>query len=243
MEENFNIYGIRSIIEAINNNEEIDKIWLLKGLKSTLFDQLFSLIKSQNISYSFVPKEALERFSKKNYQGAVARISPIKILDFENHLDLILEKNKKPIIILLDGITDARNFGAIIRTASATKVDAIVIPSNGNAPINADVVKTSAGGVFKVPITKVSHIKDAVFLLQSNLIEVIALTEKSEQLIYNYDLKKPIAIIMGSEDKGISPGILKLVKKASLPMDEKTNSLNVSVACGAVLYEITRQRL
>lgn len=243
MEKHLNIYGIRSIIEAINKKINIDKVWLLKSQKSALFNHLFSLINNNKIPYSFIPKEGFEKFSKKNFQGAVARISPIKIFDFEKKLEEIIENTKIPLIILLDGITDTRNFGAIIRTAAATKTNTIVVSTNNSAPINDDVIKTSAGGVFKIPISKVDNLKDAIYILKSNNIEVIALTEKADDLIYNYKLNKPLSIILGSEDKGISQGILKIVdKKAKIPMKNIDDSLNVSVACGVTLFEIMRQR-
>ena len=243
MEENINIYGIRSIIEAINNQINIDKVWLLKSQKSTLFNHLFSLINANKISYSFIPKEGFEKFSKKNFQGAVARISSIKIVDFEKKLELILDETKNPLIVLLDGITDTRNFGAIIRTAAATNTDAIVVSTNNSAPINDDVVKTSAGGVFKTTISKVDNLKDAVYLLKANNIDIIAITEKAENLIYDYKLNKPVCILLGSENNGISKGLLKIIdKKAKIPMNKNNDSLNVSVAWGVALYEIIRQR-
>lgn len=243
MKENINIYGIRSIIEAVNNKINIDKVWLLKSQKSNLFNHLFSLIKSKKIPYTFIPKEGFEKFSKKNSQGAVARISPVVVVDFENQLSLILENNTNPLIILLDGITDARNFGAIIRTAAATSSDTVVISTSGSAPINNDVVKTSAGGVFKTTISKVNNLKDAVYLLKANKIDIIALTEKAEKLIYDYKLNKPLAILLGSENNGISQGLLKIIdKRAKLPMNKNNDSLNVSVTCGVALYEIIRQR-
>ncbi len=243
MKEYLNIYGIRSIIEAIDKKINIDKVWLLKSQKSTLFNHLFSLINTNKIAYSFIPKEGFEKFSKKNFQGAVARISPVKIFDFEKKLEEILENKKSPLIILLDGITDTRNFGAIIRTAAATNVDTIVVSTSNSAPINNDVIKTSAGGVFKTPISKVDNLKDAIYLLKSNNIDIIAITEKAKDLIYNYKLNKPVSIILGAEDKGISKGILKIIdNKVKIPMKKTADSLNVSVACGIALYEIIRQR-
>ena len=154
------------------------------------------------------------------------------------------ETKKNPLFLLLDQLSDVRNFGAIIRTAECTGVDGIIIQKSGGAPINGDTVKTSAGAVFNIPICKVDHIKDAMFYLQASDIKVIAATEKTENTIYDIDFKQGCAIIMGSEDRGINPSILKLVDdKAKLPMYGSIASLNVSVACGAFLYEAVRQRL
>jgi 23S rRNA (guanosine2251-2'-O)-methyltransferase len=148
-----------------------------------------------------------------------------------------------PIFLLLDQISDARNFGAIIRTAACTGVSGIIIPSSGAAPVNGDTVKTSAGGVFCVPISKVNHLKDAIFYLQGSGVKIIAATEKATENIFQTDLSGPIAIVMGSEDRGINPSILKVVDaKAKLPVAGTIASLNVSVACGAFLYEAIRQR-
>ena len=168
------IYGIRAILEAISQDRTIDKIWLLKGQQGNLFRSLEKKIHDQGISHSYVPKERLDRFSNQNHQGAVARIAPIQ---FESPEDLI-ERNsgKNATYILLDGITDTRNLGAILRTAAATDVAGIILPQTGSAPVNADTVKTSAGGIFSVPMAKVNHLKDAIYLLQANDIKTVAVS-------------------------------------------------------------------
>ena len=239
------IFGIRAVIEAINSGKTISKVYLQKGLSGHLFSELNTLIKKHNIATSYVPIEKLNRFSKNNnHQGVAAQTSPIDFIDLETLITSTLEKSTTPLFLLLDQVSDVRNFGAIIRTAECTGVDGIIIQKQGNAPISADTVKTSAGAAFKMPICKVDHIKDAVFQLQAEEIQIVAATEKTENLIYNVDLKLPTAIIMGSEDRGINPSILKIVdEKAKLPMLGEIGSLNVSVACGAFLYEVTRQRL
>lgn len=158
-------------------------------------------------------------------------------------IDTVVESGKKPLFLILDQLSDARNFGAIIRTAECTGVDGIIVQKQGSAPVNGDTVKTSAGAVFNVPICKVDHIKDAIFLLQASNIKTIAATEKTENNIYDISLNVGIAIIMGSEDRGVNPSVLKIVdEKAKLPMFGTIGSLNVSVACGAFLYEAMRQR-
>ena len=238
------IFGLRAVIEAINSGKTISKVYLQKGLSGPLFSELNTLIKKHNISNSYVPIEKLNRLTKNNHQGVAAQISPIDFVDLESLIASTLEKNTTPLFLLLDQISDVRNFGAIIRTAECTGVNGIIIQKQGNAPISADTIKTSAGAAFKMPICKVDHIKDAVFQLQAEEIQIVAATEKTDNLIYTIDLTLPTAIIMGSEDRGINPSILKIVDhKAKLPILGEIESLNVSVACGAFLYEATRQRL
>jgi len=243
MQEETQIFGIRAIIEAINSGKTIDKVFLQKGLKGELFGELDSLIRRSQINCSYVPVEKLNRLTKKNHQGAVAQISPIEFYDLENLVLNIIESGKTPLFLLLDQISDVRNFGAIIRTAECTGVNGIVIQKKGGAPVNGDTIKTSAGAVFKMPICKVDHIKDAVFFMQASGIKVIAATEKTDSTLYDISFKEPCAIIMGSEDRGINPSTLKVVdEKAKLPLLGEIESLNVSVACGAFLYEAVRQR-
>jgi 23S rRNA (guanosine2251-2'-O)-methyltransferase len=190
-----------------------------------------------------VPIEKLNRLTKGNHQGIVAFSSPISFHSLEEVVELSLTNKEEPLFLILDQISDVRNFGAIIRTAECTGVNAIIIQKKGGAPITSDTVKTSAGAIFKIPICKVDHIKDAIYYLQASNIEIISATEKTDESIYNLDLKKPIAIIMGSEGKGISKSVLNIVDyKAALPLKGQVNSLNVSVACGAFLYEVVRQR-
>jgi 23S rRNA (guanosine2251-2'-O)-methyltransferase len=239
------IFGLRAIIEAIESGSSINKIYLQKGLRGNLFFELDKLIKSNKIAVSTVPVEKLNRLSKNNnHQGAVAQISPISFFDLEELITATLEKTETPLFLLLDQISDVRNFGAIIRTAECTGVNGIVIQNNGSAPVNAETIKTSAGAAFKVPIAKVNHIKDALFLLQAEGIKTVAATEKTESSIFDVDFKQPMAIIMGSEHRGVNPSILKMVDyKAKLPLLGTIESLNVSVACGAFLYESVRQRM
>ena len=238
------IFGIRSIIEAINSGASINKIYLQKGLRGALFFELDKLIKEKKITTSMVPIEKLNRLSKNNnHQGAVANISPIDFFDLEELLNSVTVKNKNPLFLILDQLSDVRNFGAIIRTAECTGVDGIIIQKNGSAPVNAETIKTSAGAAFKIPICKVDHIKDALYLLKAYDIKSVAATEKTENSIYDLELKEPMAIIMGSEGRGINPSILKMVDyKAKLPLLGEIESLNVSVACGVFLYETIRQR-
>jgi len=238
------VYGIRAIIESVEAEKAINKVYLQKGLSGDLFKKLESLLRKKKINISYVPIERLNRFTQNNHQGAVATISPVDYADFEEVAENILANVKQPLFLLLDQITDVRNFGAIIRTAECTGVNAIIIPKTGSAPINSDTIKTSAGAAFNVPISKVDHLKDAIYYLQASGVQIVAATEKAEKTLYEVGLKKSSAVIMGAEDKGISDSILKLSDyQARLPISGKIGSLNVSVACGVFLYEVLRQRL
>lgn len=243
MNKTTQIYGIRAIIEAINNEEPIDKVFLQKGLKGDLSRELESLVRRKGINSSYVPIEKLNRLTKNNHQGAVANISPISFHELEQLVESVMETNETPLFLILDQLSDVRNFGAIIRTAECTGVNGIIIQKKGAAPVTADTIKTSAGAAFKVPIAKVDHVKDAVYYLQASGVTVIAATEKTKNTIYDLDFTGPCAIVMGAEDRGISPSILKASDHlAKLPLLGEIESLNVSVACAVFLYEAVRQR-
>ncbi|WP_264512744.1 23S rRNA (guanosine(2251)-2'-O)-methyltransferase RlmB [Flavobacterium sp. N1719] len=243
MEKENQIFGIRAVIEAIHAGKEIDKIFVHKEAQGELMRELMKTLKANNLPFTYVPVEKLNRLTHLNHQGVVATIAPIKFQSLETLVENLLENEKKPLLLILDQLSDARNFGAIIRTAECTGVDGIIISKTGAAPVNGDTVKTSAGAVFNVPICKVDHIKDAVFYLQGSGIKTVAATEKTDDTLYAVDFTEPVAIIMGSEDRGINPSVLKIVdEKAKLPLFGTIGSLNVSVACGAFLYEAVRQR-
>jgi 23S rRNA (guanosine2251-2'-O)-methyltransferase len=243
MEKENQIFGIRAIIEAIQAGTTIDKVFIQKDGQSDLKNDLLKVIKRTSTNFSYVPVEKLNRLTDKNHQGAVATISPITFISIEELVENAFYQNTKPVFLILDQISDARNFGAIIRTAECTGVSGIIISKQGAAPVNGDTVKTSAGAVFNIPICKVDHIKDAVFFLQGSDVKIVAATEKTDQTIYDIDFNTAVAIIMGSEDRGVNPSVLKIVtEKAKLPLKGKISSLNVSVACGAFLYEIVRQQ-
>jgi len=222
------LYGIRAVIEAILAGKNIDKLFIQKGLQGGLARELQDVVKQHGINTSHVPVEKLNRLTKKNHQGVVAHIAPIEFHDLEELVIQTMESGETPLFLLLDQLSDVRNFGAIIRTAACTGVHGIIIQKKGGAPVGGDTVKTSAG----------------VFYMQASGIQVVAATEKTQDLVYDVDFNTPTAIVMGSEGKGIAPSLLKLVDhKAKLPMVGEIASLNVSVACGAFLYEATRQRL
>ena len=244
MQNSTKIYGIRTVIEAINANETIDKIFMQKGLKGDLYRELEGMVRKNGINAVYVPIEKLNRLTANNHQGVVATISPITFYNLEELVEKVMANTKMPLFLLLDQLSDVRNFGAIIRTAECTGVDGIIIQKKGAAPVTADTIKTSAGAAFKVPIAKVDHIKDAVFYLQASGITIIAATEKTKKTIYEVSLQQPCAIVMGAEDRGISPSILKAADyTAKLPLLGEIGSLNVSVACGVFLYEVVRQQM
>jgi 23S rRNA (guanosine2251-2'-O)-methyltransferase len=244
MEDKIEIYGIHAILEAIESETNIEKVWLLKGNRGSLFQRLEQSLRQNNIPHSYVPKERLERFKNKNHQGAIATISKIEFIEVEELIESAFKNNDSPTFILLDGITDARNVGAILRSCAATGVNGLIIPQTGSAPINDATIKTSAGGAFKVPISRVNHLKDAVYLLKSYKTQIIAVSEKSNENLFNLKIEKSAAVIMGSEDKGIQSSLLKICDSSiKLPMEKGVDSLNVSVACGIVLYEKIRQQL
>ena len=238
------IFGLRPVIEAIESKRPIDKVWIVKSSNSKLHLDLTSKLKKNNIPFSLVPKQALERKLRgKNHQGVLARISPIEIIPIDKMIQNELKKEVDPIYLLLDGVTDPRNFGAILRSANATSVNGVIICSSSSAPINEDVLKASSGAIFNVPISKVNNLKDAIYLLKENNIEIMGLEQKAKKLIYDINLKKPLALLIGSEEKGISKGILKMVdQKTKIPMTGTVESLNVSVAVSIALFEVLRQR-
>lgn len=244
MSKTTQIYGIRAIIEAINNNEPIDKVFIQKGLRGDLYRELEGLMRKKGVHNSYVPIEKLNRLTKNNHQGAVANISPITFYEIEELVTAVMEREQQPLFLILDQLSDVRNFGAIIRTAECTGVSGIIIQKKGAAPVTADTIKTSAGAAFKVPIAKVDHVKDAVFYLQASGVSVTAATEKTSNTIYDIDFTGPSAVVMGAEDRGISPSVLKAADQlAKLPLLGEIESLNVSVACAVFLYEAVRQRI
>jgi 23S rRNA (guanosine2251-2'-O)-methyltransferase len=237
------VFGTRAVIEAIKTGKMIDKILIKKGLNNELFSELFQLIKENGIGFQFVPIEKINRFTRKNHQGVIALLSPIEFDDIETVLPGIFESGNTPLILILDQITDVRNFGAIVRSAECAGVQAILIPEKGMARIGADAVKTSAGAIHHIPICKVSNLEKTVRFMKESGIRIVAATEKGRKLFTQTDFKIPIGIIMGSEDTGISPALLKLAdEQLKIPILGKIESLNVSVSAALMVYEAVRQR-
>ena len=241
--KNTQIYGLRSVIEAIDSQETLSKVYLQRGLTGASSYELIKKLKKKSIEISYVPVEKLNRLTPKNHQGVVATISPIKFLSISDLSDLIESKPKSISLLILDQLSDVRNFGAIVRTAECTAIDCVVIQSSGSAPVKGDTIKTSSGAIFNVPICKVPHIKDAIFLIKQHDIKIFGASEKAENNIYQTQFGKSQAIIMGSEGKGLSSSVVKLCDELiRIPLLGKIESLNVSVACGTILYEMVRQK-
>ena len=237
------IFGIRPIIEAIESGKTIDKLFIQKGLHNDLFAELWKLVRLKRINYKHVPLEKINRLTRKNHQGVFAFISPVDFHKIEDVIPTLFEAGKNPLILVLDRITDVRNFGAICRTAECAGVDAVLIPEQNAAAINADAIKTSAGALHKIILCRTWNLKLALQFLQESGIQLIGCTEKTQDNMYEPDYSIPTAIIMGSEEDGVSAEFLKMCDaKAKIPMSGKIASLNVSVATGVILYEAIRQR-
>ena len=237
------IFGYYPVLEALQAGATLDKIFIHHGSEAHRFESITKIAEQRDIPVNTVPLVKLDKLTRSNHQGIVAYLSPIEFVSLEELIQAQEEKESPGLFILLDQLTDARNFGGIIRTAECTGVSGIIIQKTGGAPVNADTVKTSAGAVFNVPICKVDHVKDAIFYLQGSGYKVYGASEKSTEHYFNSDFTAPTAIVMGSEDKGISKSVLSLLDGLiSIPMLGKTKSLNVSVAAGAILFEVLRQR-
>lgn len=238
------IYGTRAVIEAIKAGREIEKIMIQSGLANDLIKELIATARENQIPYTFVPAEKLKRLTTKNHQGVVCLLSSVTYASLDNIIDRAYSGGREPFLLVLDRITDVRNFGAIARTAECAGIDCIVIEEKGNAPITGDAMKTSAGALNHLPVTREKDLKKTMRYLRENGVRVVACTEKARQDIFSAPLTGPIALIMGSEEDGISDALLRdadeLVK---IPMKGKIGSLNVSVAAGVALYAVVRARL
>ncbi len=243
-EENNLIFGLRPVIEAIKAGKEVDKLLIQNGLKNELFGELMSLLKKNNVAFQYVPLEKLNRLTTKSHQGVVGYISSITYHRIENILPALFEEGKMPLLLILDRITDVRNFGAIARTAECSGVHAIIIPAKGAAQINADAIKTSTGALHTIPVCRENDLKKVIGYLRESGLQVVACTEKAGDYYYQHDFTLPVAIMMGSEENGISKEFLDVVDaKVKIPLLGEIASLNVSVATGIVLYEAVTQRL
>ena len=237
------IFGTRAVIEAIKSRKPVERVLIKKGLDNELFHQLFSLIKENDIPFQFVPVEKINRVTRKNHQGVLAFISAVEFADIETVVPGLFESGVDPFVLVLDQITDVRNFGAIVRTAECAGVHAVVIAEKGMARIGADAVKTSAGAIHTLPICRAANLTSTLQFLKNSGIKIVAATEKATQLYTDVSLNGPIAIVMGAEDKGISSSVLKLTdEQVKIPLHGNIESLNVSVAAGLMMYEAVRQR-
>lgn len=238
------IFGLRPVMEALEAGKTIDKIFLQNALQGQIYAELKGALAKHGIRANYVPIEKLNRFTRKNHQGVVAFISDVPFYNIENLLPQIFEEGRTPFLLMLDRLTDVRNFGAICRTAECVGIDAIIIPEKGGAPINSDAIKTSAGALYNIKICKEKNLAHTVDFLQQSGVQVFAATEKAEKTVYDADFSGPTLIVMGNEETGISKEVMHHSDvKIKLPIQGKTQSLNVSVACGAILYEAVRQKL
>lgn len=239
------LFGLRPILEALSAGRTLEKIFLLRGTKNSLVSDISTAARAVGIPVQLVPSEKLDNLTRKNHQGAVAFVSPIDYAPLDSIVSGLFEEGKVPFLLLLDRITDVRNFGAIARTAECLGVQAIVVPGRGAAQINGDALKTSAGALNLLPVCRENNLQETVRFLQQSGVTVVACTEKAEEAVgaANLDFTGPVAVLMGSEEDGISPELLRLADvKLRVPMTGQIQSLNVSVAAGIMLFEVARQR-
>ncbi|WP_224998085.1 23S rRNA (guanosine(2251)-2'-O)-methyltransferase RlmB [Cesiribacter sp. SM1] len=237
------IFGTRAVLEAIRAGREIENLLVQRDLNNDLIRELKAEAAANEITYQKVPVEKLNRITRKNHQGVVCFLSPIRYAPIQEVLAHTFELGRMPLVVVLDRVTDVRNFGAIARTAECLGADAIVIPSRGSARINADAMKTSAGALNFLPVCRELNLKDTLRFLKDSGLQIVACTEKADAPIAESDLSGPVALLMGSEEDGISGEYLKLADtRALVPMLGQVGSLNVSVATAICLYEVVRQR-
>lgn len=237
------VYGLRPLIEAIRSGKEVEKVLLQKGLGGAMLKELIHLLNESMVPYQAVPLEKLNRITRKNHQGVIAFIAPVQFYNIGELLPSFYEQGEEPFILVLDRITDVRNFGALLRTAASTGVNAVLIPSKGSARLNSGTIKSSAGAIYKIPICREHNLKKALAYLKNSGLRLVAVTEKAEKLHFEENLTGPLALIMGSEGEGISGEYLKLSDvQMKIPMLGEIESLNVSVAAGVLMYEVVRQR-
>ncbi len=237
------IFGIRAVIEAIAAGKDVDKIWIRKNLESDLSKELFAALRGTNIPVQRVPQEKLNHITTKNHQGVIALMSPVSYQRLEQMVPMLYEAGKDPFIVVLDRLTDVRNFGAIARTCACAGVDTIVIPMNESVTVNADAIKTSAGALHSLPVCREARLSDALRFLKDSGVHLVAATEKASLPYTQAQYSGPLAIVMGAEDEGIAPENLRLCDElVQIPMQGNIASLNVSVAAGIMIYEAVKQR-
>ena len=237
------IFGTRAVMESIHAGKEVEKLFIQKGLNNALIKELVVLARENQVPLTFVPAEKLNRLTRKNHQGVVGQLSAVSFFSLDNIITRCYQDGRDPFIIILDRVTDVRNFGAIARSAECAGVDALVIPSRGSARIGSDAIKTSAGALHHIPVCRSANLKDTLIYLKETGLNLVACTEKTDTLLYDMDLTGPLAILLGSEEDGISPEYLKIVhQKGKFPVFGHISSLNVSVAAALVIYEGVRQR-
>ena len=243
MRNNDIVFGTRPVLEAINSGKTLEKLFIQKNLKKEILEKIKSKLSNKKINISYVPKEKLNRITKKNHQGIICYISPISYQPIEEIIQRVFEKGKDPFVIILDRITDTRNFGAISRVADASGVDAIIIPEKESAIITSDSIKTSAGAINYIPICKVKSLRSTANFLKESGLKLVSCTEKGDKKFYDADLTSPCCIILGSEKDGISNSLMDISdERLNIPMKGNVESLNVSSSASVILFEVVRQR-
>ena len=243
MKNNDIVFGTRPVLEAINSGKTSEKLFIQKNLKKEILEKIKSKLSNKKINISYVPKEKLNRITKKNHQGIICYISPISYQPIEEIIQRVFEKGKDPFVIILDRITDTRNFGAISRVADASGVDAIIIPEKESAIITSDSIKTSAGAINYIPICKVKSLRSTANFLKESGLKLVSCTEKGDKKFYDADLTSPCCIILGSEKDGISNSLMDISdERLNIPMKGNVESLNVSSSASVILFEVVRQR-
>lgn len=243
MKEKEMIFGIRAVMEAVEAGKDIDKVLVKRELSGDLFQELQQLLRNYEIPMQRVPLERIDRLTRKNHQGVIAFTSAVTYQKLENIIPALYEEGKNPFILVLDGVTDVRNFGAIARTCEVAGVDAIVIPARGSVTVNADAIKTSAGALHTIPVCREQNLKEAIIFLKNSGIKIVAATEKAARFYTDSDFSVPTAIVMGAEDEGIATDHLRVSDElVKIPQSGNIQSLNVSVAAGVLIYEVIRQR-
>lgn len=237
------VFGAQSVLETLRSGKEIEKLLVVRGSKTEPMREAQKIAKSLNIPITEVPSEKLDRITRKNHQGMICFVSSVSYYDLDNVISECFANGKEPFVLVLDSVTDVRNLGAIARSAECAGIDVLVVPKRGSAQITGDAMKTSSGALNFLKVARVDRLSSTIKYLQNSGLKVVACTEKTTESIYTTDFKGPLAIIMGSEETGISEEILeKCDFKASIPMKGKVGSLNVSTASSVILYEALRQR-
>ena len=238
------LFGMHPVIEALRAGKKFEKVLLKQGLEGPQFRELITLLGENDIAYQYVPVERLNRSVRGAHQGVIAYISEIDYVDIETLVNNALATSDQPLLVILDGVSDVRNLGAIARTLECAGGKGIIVPAKGGAAINADAVKASAGALMRIDTCKVPNLRLAAYYLQQSGFRIVAATEKVDKLMYETDLKGPLALVMGSEGTGISKAMLDLADdRVKIPMAGEIGSLNVSVASSVILYEAVRQRM
>lgn len=237
------IFGIRPVVEAIEAGREIEKLYIRKGAEGQLMTELRDLCLRHRVHVQEVPVEKLNRLVRGNHQGVVAQIAAIAYVQLDDILEHVPD-DETPLVVVFDGVTDVRNFGAIARSAECAGAHGLIAPLKNSAPVNAEAIRASAGALTTIPVCRVGSIRNTIKTLQAEGFQVVAATEKSRKLLYDADLRRPTALVMGAEETGISKEVLKLCdERLAIPLIGRIESLNVSAAAAVMLFEVVRQRI